>query len=492
MAFVQGERVNIDLDDRDNHDEVDATPPARPSALSLAFVADVTERAPPTETPAAPAPKPPPTGFPAHKKRVARTSAFKQQRAARRHGGDGGTAGDDASGAPPPKAAAAAAAAPRATPVGGALRVNGAGEQDDFEEMERRRIADENRQRIAEMSPEDIERERRELFAGLPASLVEKLLRRANISDGADGQEESLGGQLPPEPSSGTNGQGSSDKPVKEKKKVAFADEEPPVSLDRTETPSSSEADAGTASTRPAKRADEAMTNPDDNIPLDDSDPVVPAPSSIHFPRPPQPPPLDPSSPNFLADLHSKYFPSLPHDPSQLSWMAPLPTPDSPADLQSSYHPSQRAVAPAALRFGFGGELLAPRTARRVPAHLGLHHHADAPEAAGYTVAELARLARSAVPAQRCVAFQTLGRVLFRLGRGEFGREVDDAGEELGEGEPGKAMCRGLWEEVERERVIDTLVEEAGKSKGHLSARTYAQEALWNWRRGGGRKRKAV
>ena len=51
----------------------------------------------------------------------------------------------------------------------------------------------------------------------------------------------------------------------------------------------------------------------------------------------------------------------------------------------------------------------------------GLHHHGAAPEDAGYTIGELAHLARSTVPAQRCVAFQTLGRVLYRLGRGEFG-----------------------------------------------------------------------
>jgi hypothetical protein len=41
-------------------------------------------------------------------------------------------------------------------------------------------------------------------------------------------------------------------------------------------------------------------------------------------------------------------------------------------------------------------------------------------------------------------------------------------------------------------RVVETMTEEANREKGHLTARTFAQEALWNWRRGGGRKRQAV
>jgi hypothetical protein len=56
----------------------------------------------------------------------------------------------------------------------------------------------------------------------------------------------------------------------------------------------------------------------------------------------------------------------------------------------------------------------------------------------------------------------------------------------------GSAMASGLWSCIEEGRVVETMTEEANKTKGHLTARTFAQEALWNWRRGGGRTRHAV
>ncbi|OBT67385.1 hypothetical protein VE03_03075 [Pseudogymnoascus sp. 23342-1-I1] len=143
---------------------------------------------------------------------------------------------------------------------------------------------------------------------------------------------------------------------------------------------------------------------------------------SLHFPRPPTLPDLDPSSPNFLQDLHTAYFPSLPSSPSTLAWLAPLPTAGSPADLESSYSPSQTSIPASSLRFDFKGQLLPPRISRAMPTDRGLHHHSDAPEAGGYTVPELARLMRSSVAQQRGVAVMVLGRVLFRLGRGEWGQ----------------------------------------------------------------------
>jgi hypothetical protein len=106
------------------------------------------------------------------------------------------------------------------------------------------------------------------------------------------------------------------------------------------------------------------------------------------------------------------------------------------------------------------------------------------------------------------MAYQTLGRILYRLGQGEFGVEKpkqetdgpvrvvtdpDEEGEEVTEDDDvGHYMAAGLWKCIEDGRVIETLTEEANKQKGHLTARTFAQEALWNWRRGGGRKRHAV
>ena len=158
--------------------------------------------------------------------------------------------------------------------------------------------------------------------------------------------------------------------------------------------------------------------------------------------------------------------------------MAPLPTTGSAADQESSYNPSQPALPASALRFDFRGALLPPSIARAMPVNRGLHHHADAPEAAGYTIPELARLARSTFPTQRCLAFQVLGRVLYRLGKGVFGQ--------------GSEMTMGLWRCVEEGRVLELLQQAAQQEGGHRSVRVYAQEAVWLWQRGGGKVMGAI
>ena len=114
-----------------------------------------------------------------------------------------------------------------------------------------------------------------------------------------------------------------------------------------------------------------------------------------------------------------------------------------------------------------------------MPSTKGLHHHGEAPEAAGYTVPELARLARSAFPAQRCIAFQTLGRLLYRLGRGEFGYEDSE-------------IAKGLWRCVEEGKVVETLEEAASAEGGHQGSKVYAVEAVWLWQKGGGKRWKAT
>jgi hypothetical protein len=227
----------------------------------------------------------------------------------------------------------------------------------------------------------------------------------------------------------------------------------------------------------------------------------------IHFPARSPPPALDPNAPDFLQALHEKYYPDLPADPSKLSWMAPLTAeevdddddddgeddkdgsgsgsgstrpPPPPTSSSSPYSPRLAALPPSAIRFDFRGALLPPRTARAVPVSAGLHHHGDAPEAAGYTIPELARLARSSFPAQRCIAYQTLGRILYRLGTGRFGAADSD-------------LAQGLWRCVRDGRVLESLQQEAALadhegSGGHASAKALAVEALWNWQRGGGKQ----
>jgi hypothetical protein len=203
----------------------------------------------------------------------------------------------------------------------------------------------------------------------------------------------------------------------------------------------------------------------------------------VHFPKPVQPE-LDPESNTFLDDLHQKYFPSLSHDPSKLDWMKPVDPQESAA-----YDPNQvDEIDPKDVRFDFRGKIIPPSKSLALPTTLGLHNHAAAPEAAGYTIAELSHLARSAYPAQRCIAIQTLGRLLYRLGSGEYGNEEDVIRKDVA-GQ--KAMlAKGLWQEVEDGRAIETISEWAKKERGHQTSIVLSQEALWNWQRGGGRPQK--
>ncbi|KAK3060687.1 hypothetical protein LTS18_007984 [Coniosporium uncinatum] len=430
MDFVKGQRFHIPLEDEDIDEPVERSPPK--SAFD--FVGDIQERQVATpKPPSAPMPKSTSTGFPEHKKR-SRSSAFKQQRQASQQDPNAVESRSNGTVPPPPS--------------------NSSHGGESFAQRERREIDEQNQRQLASMSAAEIEQEQQDLFQSLDPSMIQRLLRRANIDE-----------PTAPPTSAPEQCETRPERKTAASKKVTFDTSEPlrsaEVASPQNEAPEDVEKLAPTSS----KQKDE------------DAQPELP---SIHWPRRPNPPDLDPYDPNFLESLHEKYFPDLAHDPSKLDWMKPA----DDSDTTSPYHPSQTSLDASSLRFDFRGALLPPRLARQIPVTAGLHHHGDAPEAAGYTVPELARLARSQFAPQRCIAYQTLGRILYRLGLGQFGDETD-------KGSEGEFMCKGLWECMEEGRVLDALTEEANKSRGHTTAIAYAQEAVWNWKRGGGRKRKA-
>lgn len=361
------------------------------------------------------------TGFPQHKRRW-RSSAFKQQRAKSQ------------------------AQEPEQPSQGS----SGAG---GFEAVEKQRIDQENRQKLSGMTPSEIAQAQDDIMNGLNPALIQRLLQRANIDE--------------------TTGPSPFDPPPTEATEPTQAPQSPPeIKVEDTSKAPKSKAAAPTPVTSTKKIAD---NYDEDAAPAQipsDMFPITDLPKSMHFPVPPALPDLDPSDPDFLATLHEKYFPNLPADPSKLAWMAPVPTKDSLADRDSPYYPHPE-IAVSALRFDFQGRFLSPRISRAVPISKGLHHHGEAPEAAGYTITELARLARSAVPAQRCMAFQTLGRILYRLGQGEWGKTVDDP------------IAMGTWGAVKSGRVLETLSEAAMVEGGHRGSRAYATEALWLFEKGG-------
>jgi hypothetical protein len=436
MAKLRGERFNIDLSDEEGGQQG----PAPASALVAGFVSDVQERVTSPATP--PTFKANVTGFPAHKKRTG-TSRFKKART-----------GDDEI-APKPEPT------PQPTP--------------SFDQTERERIDAENKRKLLDMSEAEIEQERQELFAGLSPALIEKLLKRSNIDDEQPKQSFLPAPNMPATPAR---------RPSQAPRKVSFAlpeeDFEGGKQSSTAERHSISEPSARVIPHTDMQKEELGESKKPDKV-----DEAVEFGGTVHFPRPPTAPDLDPASSNFLDELHEKYFPDLAHDPSKLAWMTA-----ATKEEDESYDPSQTGLDPSAVRFNFKGALIPPSQANTLPTDLGLHHHGDAPSAAGYTVPELAHLARSSFPAQRCIAYQTLGRILYRLGTGEFGRE-SDMDLDGPEGERAK-LAKGLWAAIKANRVLDTLTEEANKKKGHQTSIALAQEAVWNWQRGGGRELKAV
>lgn len=423
IMAIAGQRFRIDLDNE--HNDVGA----QSTSLTAGLVGDIKERV------AALDPKPPSpprlkgseTGFPAHKVRTG-SSKFKRRK---ENPSSERNQPDKPSNDYLSQYRAAGNGKPSSQSIG-------------FKDSS---IDQENKQRLAEMSDQEIEEARRELIAGLSPALIEKLLKKADIDD--HGVETGPGLQSDDEKHSPRAG--------------TFEGRDPQSSTTSNGQNQSLSWDPDGPPLQP----------PTDLHPASSYSSSLPQPPNIHFPKPPQPPDLDPSDPNFLSALHSNYFPNLPADPSVMAWMQPL---DPNAENESSYSPSQDTLHVSAIRFNFRGHLLPPRLSAQIPSTKGLHHHAHAPSSAGYTVPELAHLARSSYPAQRCIAYQTLGRILYRLGRGDFGQEGED-------------LCEGLWQQMEQGKVIDQLVEAAAKGDaGNRSIWATATEAVWLWRKGGGRR----
>lgn len=413
------------------------------SSIPGAFIGDIQERLS-TLPPTAPKLKTTSLGFPEHKKRV-RVSAFKQQR------GQAAT--------PAAKDITKDSALPHKAP---STVTNNS--RNHIGEAERTQIDRENRKRLESMSAEEIDEERQEIMAALDPSLIERLLKRANLDEarGDTGIEQPSTELLKDE-----------EKELRHNKIVH--EEGAPVRAPQPRgkqvtLPKSVRFDDDAAPNEPVD------LHPISQFPnVTSTDMLQPL---IHFPVAPSAPDLDPSDPEFFENLHTKYFPSLPTDPSKLAWMAPVPTHGSLADQESPYYPGQENLPVSALRFGFRGGILPPRIARAVPATRGLHHHGEAPEAAGYTIPELTRLSRSAFPSQRCMAFQTLGRVLYRLGRGLF-KQANDA------------LDEGIWKCIDENKIISILQEAASGDGGHQASRAHAIDALWLWQKGGGKVWKA-
>ncbi|KAE8289961.1 RNA polymerase II-associated protein 1 [Larimichthys crocea] len=94
-------------------------------------------------------------------------------------------------------------------------------------------------------------------------------------------------------------------------------------------------------------------------------------------------------------------------EPEKLEWMRDLPAPRRKG--------TKKAMQ---ARFDFAGTLIPPT--EDLPTHLGLHHHGEEPERAGYSLQELFLLSRSQVIQQRSLALSTLANILSKARAGEY------------------------------------------------------------------------
>ncbi|KAM4540782.1 RNA polymerase II-associated protein 1 isoform 2-T2 [Fundulus diaphanus] len=94
-------------------------------------------------------------------------------------------------------------------------------------------------------------------------------------------------------------------------------------------------------------------------------------------------------------------------EPEKLEWMRDLPSPRKKGTTKAMQ-----------ARFDFTGTLIPP--SEDLPTHLGLHHHGEEPERAGYSLQELFLLSRSQIIQQRTLALNTLACILTKARAGEY------------------------------------------------------------------------
>ncbi|CAG8497194.1 6813_t:CDS:2 [Funneliformis mosseae] len=133
----------------------------------------------------------------------------------------------------------------------------------------------------------------------------------------------------------------------------------------------------------------------------------------------------DDSSPRKMKE---KYFPNVLIEPEKIEWMLEKDNPlknkgQIVRDSVSPYVPKSSDPPAAFYRFDFHGNILEKDA--DIPTYMGLHHHGDDPDQAGYTLGELFHLSRSRVPSQRIIPLNVIGRIMRKVRKGHYGIEKD-------------------------------------------------------------------
>ena len=104
--------------------------------------------------------------------------------------------------------------------------------------------------------------------------------------------------------------------------------------------------------------------------------------------------------------IREKYFPNErpPSENPSLAWI-----------LSSKEDASQPQKGSGEVRYDLQGRVIPKHLTHTLPSHLGLHHHGDSPDHAGYTLDEILMLSRSTLPAQRATMLLVLGKLVRRF-----------------------------------------------------------------------------
>ncbi|KAF4617444.1 hypothetical protein D9613_005772 [Agrocybe pediades] len=349
-------------------------------------------------------------------------------------------------------------------------------DNDDWRES----ISRENEERVASMSPEEIEEERRQILERFGEN-VGDILKRARLA--REKQKHRISVPRAVDMTEDTRTQSQEPVPVitEERRSIERARSPPPVA--RSPPPS---ALASPGSTRPSSRADRVLRfaelEPED-VHVYDSAPPSPKRKRLALPPPdpsaenqvvslgkfkgkldaakagqvqvqPEPNAIEVDEPNKEPEegsaeyIRQKFFPHVQKDDPSVAWM----------DVDSSV----LDTSSTALRFDLHGNPISPADSLKLPTHLGLHHHAEGAHA-GYTLDDIFLLSRSTVPAQRASMLSILARIAHRLAQVKKG---DTSGmEEL----VGK-------EDELRKRILAAGVE-AMPSRGNVGM--HAIEIVW-------------
>ncbi|CAB4387529.1 unnamed protein product [Rhizophagus irregularis] len=128
--------------------------------------------------------------------------------------------------------------------------------------------------------------------------------------------------------------------------------------------------------------------------------------------------------------MKEKYFPNVPIEPEKIEWMGVEFKKDESTttndqgmvkDYSSPYIPKSSDPPAAFYRFDFHGNIMEKDA--DVPTYMGLHHHGDNPDQAGYTSSELLHLSRSRVSSQRIIPLNVIGRIMRKVRKGHYGIE---------------------------------------------------------------------